>query len=153
MLLIRFEKVSIYSNCIYFCVEAEVNIVPWIWPWTGLLKNIDEMANSADLTISLGAVWSGSALFALGYLFEYLGWPIKGHGYSLEGDNSDKAVFASVLKRVLYIIDPFSERVWCARWQIGPSCSKLMMLSVNISLKLWSLNMAYMLIFLLKKCE
>ena len=32
----------------------------------------------------------------------------------------------------------------------GPSCSKLMMSLVNISLKLWSLNMVYMLIFLLK---
>ena len=34
-----------------------------------------------------------------------------------------------------------------------PSCSKLTMLLVNILLKLYSLNMAYMLIFLLKKCE
>ena len=33
----------------------------------------------------------------------------------------------------------------------GPSCSKLMMLLVNASLKLWSLNIAYMQIFLLKK--
>ena len=32
-----------------------------------------------------------------------------------------------------------------------PSCSKLTMSLVNISLKLWSLNMAYTLIFLLKK--
>ena len=32
-----------------------------------------------------------------------------------------------------------------------PTCSKLMMLLVNVSLKLWSLNMPYMLIFLLKK--
>ena len=35
----------------------------------------------------------------------------------------------------------------------GPSCSKLTMSLVNVSLKLLSLNMAYMLIFLLKKCE
>ena len=33
----------------------------------------------------------------------------------------------------------------------GPSCSKLTMKLVNASLKLWSLNMAYMLILLLKK--
>ena len=33
----------------------------------------------------------------------------------------------------------------------GPSCSKLKMLIVNGLLKLLSLNMAYMLIFLLKK--
>ena len=33
----------------------------------------------------------------------------------------------------------------------GPSCSKLTMSLVNVSLKLLSLNMAYMLIFLLKK--
>ena len=32
----------------------------------------------------------------------------------------------------------------------GPSCSKLTMLLVNVSLKLWSLNMAYTLICLLK---
>ena len=35
----------------------------------------------------------------------------------------------------------------------GPSCSKLTMSLVNLSLKLWSLNMAYVLTFLLKKCE
>ena len=35
--------------------------------------------------------------------------------------------------------------------QTGPSCSKLTMSLVNVSLKLWSLNMADMLIFLLKK--
>ena len=35
----------------------------------------------------------------------------------------------------------------------GPSCSKLTMSLVNVSLKLWSLHMAYMLIFLLKKCS
>ena len=38
-------------------------------------------------------------------------------------------------------------------WYSGLSCSKLTMSLVNVSLKLWSLNMAYMLIFLLKKCE
>ena len=37
--------------------------------------------------------------------------------------------------------------------QTGSSCSKLTMLLLNISLNLWSLNMAYMLLFLLKKCE
>ena len=35
----------------------------------------------------------------------------------------------------------------------GPSCSKLTMSLVNILLKLRSLNVAYTLIFLLKKCE
>ena len=35
----------------------------------------------------------------------------------------------------------------------GPSCSKLVMPLVNVSLKIWSLNIAYTLIFLLKKCE
>ena len=35
----------------------------------------------------------------------------------------------------------------------GLSCSKLTMSLVNVSLKIWSFNMAYMLIFLLKKCE
>ena len=35
----------------------------------------------------------------------------------------------------------------------GPSCSKLMMSLVNVSLNLSSSNMAYRLIFLLKKCE
>ena len=33
----------------------------------------------------------------------------------------------------------------------GPSCSKLMMSLVNVPLKLWPLNITYMLIFLLKK--
>ena len=34
--------------------------------------------------------------------------------------------------------------------QPGPSCLKLMMSLVNVSLKFWSLNLAHMLIFLLK---
>ena len=33
----------------------------------------------------------------------------------------------------------------------GPSCSKLTMSLVNVSLKIWSLNMVYIVIFLLKK--
>ena len=33
----------------------------------------------------------------------------------------------------------------------GPTCSKLTMFLVNVLLKFWSWNMAYMLIFLLKK--
>ena len=36
-------------------------------------------------------------------------------------------------------------------YQPGPSCSKLTMSLVNVSLKIWSLSMAHMLIFLLKK--
>ena len=36
-------------------------------------------------------------------------------------------------------------------WTPGPICSKLTMSLVKISLKLWSLTMAYTLIFLLKK--
>ena len=35
----------------------------------------------------------------------------------------------------------------------GPSCSKITMSLVNVSLKLRSLNMAYTLIFLLKQCD
>ena len=35
----------------------------------------------------------------------------------------------------------------------GPSCSKLAMSWVNVSIKTLIVNMAYMLIFLLKKCE
>ena len=39
-------------------------------------------------------------------------------------------------------------------YNVGPSCSKLTMSLVYVSLKLWSLNMAYRLNFLLKKeCE
>ena len=37
-------------------------------------------------------------------------------------------------------------------WSPGPSCWKLTMSLVNISLNLWSSNMAYMQIFLLTKC-
>ena len=33
----------------------------------------------------------------------------------------------------------------------GPNCSKLTMSLVNVSLKLWSLNMAYTLIFFADK--
>ena len=35
----------------------------------------------------------------------------------------------------------------------GPVVQKLTMSLVNVSLKLWSLNMSYMLIFMLTKCE
>ena len=35
----------------------------------------------------------------------------------------------------------------------GPSCSKLTMSLVSVSLKLCSLNMIYTIVFLLKKCE
>ena len=52
-----------------------------------------------------------------------------------------KCVFRSNVLKCLY----------CIWGKPGPSCSKLMMSLVNVSLKLWSLNMAYMLIFLLKK--
>ena len=45
---------------------------------------------------------------------------------------------------------PLKNKWWQKFWL---SCSKLTMLLVNISLKLWLLNMAYMLIRLLKKCE
>ena len=48
--------------------------------------------------------------------------------------------------------------MFCAKYEryaavktSGPSCSKQMMSLVNVSLKLSSLNMAYWLIFLLKK--
>ena len=37
--------------------------------------------------------------------------------------------------------------------EIGHRCSKLTMLFINVSLNLWSANMEYTLIFLLKKCE
>ena len=38
-------------------------------------KDVDELANSVDpdQTAPLGAVWSGSALFAQTYLSEYVG--------------------------------------------------------------------------------
>ena len=36
-------------------------------------------------------------------------------------------------------------------YQLGPSCSKLTMSLVNVLLKLWSLNMPYMLIFFAEK--
>ena len=45
------------------------------------------------------------------------------------------------------------KNVVCWKFYPGLKCSKLKMLLVNLLLKFWSLNMAYMLIFLLKKCE
>ena len=43
-------------------------------------------------------------------------------------------------------VDQYESTYWS-----GPSCSKLTMSLVNVSLKPWSLTMAYTLIFLLKK--
>ena len=40
---------------------------------------------------------------------------------------------------------------WPGSYSSGPCCSKLTMSLVNVSLKFWSLNVAYTLIFLLKK--
>ena len=46
-----------------------------------LLKTLSEMANSVDpdQTAPLGAVWSGSALFACAILLETLVYEILGH--------------------------------------------------------------------------
>ena len=43
----------------------------WFYHWEMRPKDVDEIANSVDP--DLGAVWSGSALFAQTYLSENLG--------------------------------------------------------------------------------
>ena len=51
----------------------------WLYDWEMCPKDVDEIANSVDpdqtapRTAPLGAVWSGSALFAQTYLTENLG--------------------------------------------------------------------------------
>ena len=58
----------------------------------------------------------------------------------------EKSVLSGAMKQT---------RVWTLfQLNPGPSCLKLTMSLVNVSLKLWSLNTAYTLLFLLKKeCE
>ena len=71
------------------------------------------------------------------------------------GDHVAKHM-ASIQGSVLLGIDRAILGCWivhilfCTLWSWS-SCSKLTMSLVNLSLKLWSLNMAYALIFLLKK--
>ena len=58
------------------------------------------------------------------------------------------------LYTLFYCLQLHQEITASFRWsKTGPSYSKLMTSLVNVTLKLWSSNMAYTLIFLLKKCE
>ena len=57
--------------------ETNFSITPRMWLYHRIMSpnNTDGMANSVDpdQTAPLGAVWSGSALFAQAYLSENLG--------------------------------------------------------------------------------
>ena len=56
-------------------------------------------------------IWSGSALFAKGFLTQYLG--LLGH--------SKRKGFATLGESVLsFRVDPFSEGAWCAGKKINP---------------------------------
>ena len=58
------------------------------------------------------------------------------------------------LNNTVFALGPSSCLLWWSEINFkisGPSYSKQTMLLVNVSWKLWSFNMAYMLIFLLKK--
>ena len=71
-----------------------------------------------------------------------------------------KAVFFFFSQNLLILFLFFHQKHWYSLvvptlkslWSPGPSCWKLTMSLVNISFNLWSSNMAYMQIFLLKKC-
>ena len=89
----------------------------------------------------------------------------RGNGYAFRGDNSDKLFClpsekGSILKgrnslpvgkadRKAQTLSPLAEMAKTSR----PSCSKLTMSLVNVSLKFWSLNMAYTLIFCWKNVQ
>ena len=70
-------------------------------------------------------------------------WGFAGHTRNLVGNTMPRLICKVYLS--LYRC--------CTTFQSRPSCSKLTMLLVNVSYKLWSSNLAYTLIFLLKKCE
>ena len=53
-----------------------INFTKSVWLSLDVSKSTDRMANSVDpdQTAPVGAVWSGSTLFAQTYLFEYLAY-------------------------------------------------------------------------------
>ena len=82
--------------------------------------------------------------------------PVQDHTIALGATEITEkfvSIYFSYCLEILYA--NFSDNGICRQcgFRSWPSCSKLTMSLVNVSLKLWSLNMAYMLIFLLKKCE
>ena len=126
----------------------------------------------AKTQISLGihTVWSESLLSA----WRNLGSFATHWGHSKESDQTGQipkliCVFAghtchfvgfvmcwlklSYSNFTTVIVRSYSLPIFKGTGWSGPSSSKLTMLLVNVSFKLWSLNMAYMLLFLLKKCE
>ena len=83
--------------------------------------------------------------------FYYILMPASGKGKGIFCSLINYSIFTLLLAEIK--VNGYIER-FCKERQLlqtGPSCSKLAMSLVSISLKLWSLNMASMLIFLLKK--
>ena len=70
-----YRKFPKYSNTQKICCDHSKIWTMWLYHRVMSPKDADEMANSVDpdQTASLGAVWSGSALFAQAYLSENLG--------------------------------------------------------------------------------
>ena len=72
---IQYRKFPKYSDTQKICSNHSKIWTMWLYHRVMCPKNADRMANSVDpdQTAPLGAVWSGSALFAQTYLSENLG--------------------------------------------------------------------------------
>ena len=70
-----YRKFPKYSDTQNICCNHFKNSTMWLYHRVMSPNDADGMANSVDpdQTAPLGAVWSGSALFALAYLSENLG--------------------------------------------------------------------------------
>ena len=72
IIITKFPK---YSDTPKFCCNHSKIWTTWLYHRVMIPNDADGMANSVDpdQTAPLGAVWSGSALFAQAYLSENLG--------------------------------------------------------------------------------
>ena len=70
-----YHKFPKYSDTQNICCNHFKNLTMWLYHRVMSPNDADRMANSVDpdQTAPLGAVWSGSALFAQAYLSENLG--------------------------------------------------------------------------------
>ena len=72
---VNYRKIPKNSDTRKICCNYPKIWTTWLYSWEMCPKDVDGIANSVDpdQTAPLGAVWSGSTLFALTYLSENLG--------------------------------------------------------------------------------
>ena len=71
-----YHKTPKNSDTYKICCSHPKIWTSWLYRWVMLSIDADRMANSVDpeQTAPVGAVWSGSTLFAQAYLSKNLGW-------------------------------------------------------------------------------